>query len=147
MPTSSKVKKKIEGALPKQVKGKIYELGCGWGGIASLLASRYPHCEVLAFEVSPIPWLYTAIVKRLSRLPNMTLFWKDFFQESLGDADLIVCYLYPGAMERLKRKFDQELKPGTVVISNSFAIPGWEPQEVLQVGDFYRTKVYVYKKG
>jgi len=145
MPTSSKVKKVIENALPEKIEGKVYELGCGWGGLAFQLATHYPDQEILAYEVSPIPWLYTDIMRRIYRLPNMTLYWKDFFNESLSDAGLVVCYLYPAAMERLKKKFEAELSPGTVIISNTFAIPGWEPEQVVKVNDFYRTKVYVYR--
>jgi len=145
MPSSSKVKKALESALPEKVQGKIYELGCGWGALALRLAARYPDSDVLAYEVSPIPWLFTDIMRRISRMPNMKLYWKDFFHDSLSDAGLVVCYLYPGAMERLKKKFQNELSPGTTIISNTFAIPGWEPAQVIKVPDFYRTKIYVYK--
>jgi len=145
MPSSSKVKKALESALPDEVQGKIYELGCGWGALAFRLAARYPESEVHAYEVSPIPWLFTDIMRRIYRVPNMTLFWKDFFHDSLSDAGLVICYLYPGAMERLKKKLQNELSTGTVIISNTFAIPGWEPDRVIKVPDFYRTKIYVYK--
>lgn len=145
MPSSSKVKKCIEEILPDKIQGTVYELGCGWGGLAFLLALRYPESEVKAYEVSPIPWLYTYLLQRFYRLENMTLYWKDFFLDSLEDASLVVCYLYPGAMERLRKKFEKELKPGTLVVSNTFAIPEWEPEEVIKVNDFYRTKVYIYR--
>ncbi len=145
MPSSSKVKKCIEEVLPDRVEGKVYELGCGWGALAFRLASLYPEAEIQAYEVSPMPWLYTYILQRIYRFSNMTLYWKDFYLDSLEDASLIVCYLYPGAMERLKKKFEEELKPGTLIVSNTFAIPGWEPEQVIKVNDFYRTKVYVYR--
>ncbi len=32
----------------------------------------------------------------------------DFFNVDLKDAGLVVCYLYPGAMERLKDKFEKD---------------------------------------
>ena len=49
-------------------------------------------------------------------------------------------------MKRLKEKLEAELKPGTLVISNTFAIPGWAYEKMLEVDDLYRTKIYLYKR-
>ena len=38
----------------------------------------------------------------------------------------------------------QRLKPGTVVISNTFRMPGWEPEKVVQLNDLHRTSIYRY---
>jgi hypothetical protein len=62
-----------------------------------------------------------------------------------ADAKLILCYLYPGGMRKLKPKLEQELRPGTLIISNTFSIPGWEPVQVLPAEDFFHSAVYVYK--
>lgn len=145
MPSSSKAKDAIKNLLPSQIKGKIYELGCGFGALAFHLADLHPEAEIWAFEVSPVPWFYAYLTQRIYRFSNVKLFWEDFFRIPLGDATIVVCYLYPGAMDRLKEKFEKELSPGTLVISNTFAIPGWTPQEVIKVNDIYRTKVYLYK--
>ena len=64
---------------------------------------------------------------------------------SWTDHIAFVCYLYPGAMRQLKEKFIKELKPGTMIISNTFAIPGWIPQQVWEVNDLYKTKIYRYE--
>ena len=145
MPSTSKVMTAVEQALPKEIKGKVYELGCGFGALAVRIASLHPEGQVHAYEVSPIPWLVTFLRQKLYKQPNMTLHWDDFFRIDLGDATVVFCYLFPGAMERLQKKFEKELKPGTLVISNTFAIPGWEPEQVIKVPDLYRTKVYVYR--
>ncbi len=147
MPSSSKVKRVVEQALPTKIEGKIYELGCGWGTLAFRLAAYHPEAEIHAYEVSPLPWLFAYFRARLYPYPNFHLYWEDFFRTPLTDAKVVVCYLYPGAMERLKGKFEKELPPGTVIVSNTFAIPGWEPVQVIKVDDLYRTKVYVYLKG
>ncbi len=136
----------MKSALPSKIDGKIYELGCGWGALAFHLATLHPETEIRAFEVSPIPWLIAYITQRIYNFGNVRLYWEDFFRISLSDASIVVCYLYPGAMERLKQKFEKELSPGTLIISNTFAIPGWEPVDVIKVNDLYRTKIYVYRK-
>lgn len=143
MPTSQKACKRISEILPKlKENDKIYELGSGWGTLAWLLAKRYPDHWVVGYEISPIPFWASRLFFRRS---NLIFEKRNFFKENLGDAALIVCYLYPGAMRQLKDKFQKELKPGTQIVSNTFAIPGWEPKQVLEVNDLYKTKIYRYE--
>ncbi len=59
---------------------------------------------------------------------------------------MVVCYLYPGAMRKLKDKFEQELAPGTLVVSNTFSISGWKPINVIDTHDLYNTHIYLYEK-
>lgn len=144
MPTSLKAKKCLLEALPK-LSGIVYELGSGWGTLAFPIASRHPDVLVIGYETSPFPYFYSKILSLLKRLPNLKLIRKDFFKISLTDASVVVCYLYPGAMQKLKVKFSEELKPGTLIISNTFAIPGWRPEKVIVVKDLYRSRIYIYK--
>lgn len=145
MPTSQKTKKQIFFNLPKKINtGKIYELGSGWGTLAFPLASHYPRNEVIAIENSLIPYLFSQGWAFATSYSNLTILKRNFYSVSLEDASLVVCYLYPQAMIQLKTKFEQELKPGTWVISNTFAIPGWKPEQIFQVSDIYQTKIYLY---
>lgn len=147
MPTSRKAKRCLLELLPKEVQGDIFELGSGWGTLAFPLARRYPHCKVVGYETSPVPFWFSKLRQVFARTPNLHLQHHDFFQEPLHEASLLVCYLYPGAMRQLKVKLAQELRPGTVVISNTFSIPGWKAEEIREVGDIYYTKVYLYRIG
>ena len=47
-----------------------------------------------------------------------------------------------GSMTQLSTKLRSELSPDTVVVSNTFALPGWVPDEHVQLKDWYRTKIY-----
>jgi len=143
MPTSYKVKNKLFSLLPMEIKGKIYELGSGWGTLLLLLAEKYPQYQILGLESSPLPFWFSKL--RLRPYPNVKVVREDFFSKNLSDTGLVVCYLYPGAMEKLKLKFEAELRPGAVVISNTFAVPGWVPENMFIVNDLYRTKIYFYK--
>ncbi|MBS0654888.1 MAG: SAM-dependent methyltransferase [Verrucomicrobia bacterium] len=140
MPTAPKVAKKLLEVIPVKEGARIVELGSGWGTLAFLLAQKYPSCRVLGFENSPLPYLFSRVRQR----PNLCFKYKDFFDESFAEADLIVCYLCPSLMKRLKEKFEKELRPGTVVVSHTFAVPGWEAQRVVFVDDLYRTPIYIY---
>lgn len=145
MPTTPSAKHTLFSALPKLEKGTIYELGAGWGTLAIPLAKHFPQCSVVGIESSPVPFFISTLYRAFHRLPNLVLKRKDFFTEDLANASLVVCYLYPDAMRRLKDKLIQELPPGTWVVSNTFAIPGWEPENVENVDDFFGSKIYTYK--
>lgn len=139
MPSSRKAKEAIALLLPEQVEREVYELGAGWGTLLPLL-EKYPHA--LAFELSPLPWL----ISRLRAPKNVSVLRKDFFQHNLSDAGLVVCYLFPRVMARLKVKFEKELPEGCWVVSNTFAVPGWVPVKVVVLDDLYKTKVYLYRR-
>ena len=64
----------------------------------------------------------------------------------MSGAELVVCYLFPGGMEKLKPKLEREVKPGAIVISNTFAISGWKATEILFASDLYRSPIYIYEK-
>ena len=144
MPSNRKVKRALLSHLPAVQEGKIYELGSGWGGVAFLLARRYPNCQIVAFEGSWIPYFCAKLLHRFYCFPNLTFLRRNFFDHPLDDATGLFCYLYSGAMKKLKVKFEEELHPGTWVISNTFAVPGWSPERAVALKDFYRSELYVY---
>lgn len=145
MPTTRRVKIKFIDSLPKQIIGPIYELGAGWGSLAFPLADRYPLCKVIAYENSFVPYVFCRLRLMWYPLPNLTIVRKSFFQVSLSDASLVVCYLFPGAMSQLKGKFQDELSDRTIIATHTFSIPGWQPIYQEDVKDLYHTTIYHYK--
>lgn len=69
---------------------------------------------------------------------------KDLYRYPYGEADIVVCYLFPGAMKRLSPIFAERLPPHARVVSICFALPDWRPERIVTCGDVYRTKLYVY---
>jgi predicted O-methyltransferase YrrM len=144
-PTGYKVQCLILEICPLIPSGKIAELGSGWGILALALANHYPDQQVIGYEISPIPYVFSRCLKLFVHSPFLQLKRKNFFYVSLKEFDLIICYLYPGAMHQLKTKFEKELRPGTIIISHTFAVPGWTPSHFYKVDDLYQTPIYVYK--
>lgn len=147
MPTSPKAKRILLDNLPNHRRGIIFELGSGWGTLAFPLAQKYPNCTIVAYENSPIPYFISKIRLSFSRHKNLHIKRQDFYHASFENATMIICYLYPGAMQRLKRKLGNELMQGTFVISNTFSIPGWQTYKILEVRDMYHSKIYMYIKS
>lgn len=147
MPTSEKVKRKVLDSIPPETQGTIIDLGSGWGNVVMQLAKKFPHCHIVGYESSPIPYYFSRIWLLFAKLPNARIYRKNFFEEDISDSVLVYCYLYPGAMKKLREKFLSELKPGTIVFSNTFAVPDWEPVHVVSVKDIYNTRIYMYMKS
>lgn len=137
MPTTRKAKLAVISLFPGDVNGTIYELGSGWGTLMKPLCEHFPDKKIVGIENSPVPYLF-------SKLRYTNIEYGNFFNKDLSDSGLVICYLYPAAMKKLKSKFEKELKPGTWVISNTFAIPGWTPVKKITVSDIYNTPVYLY---
>ncbi|QLH35887.1 MAG: methyltransferase [Parachlamydiaceae bacterium] len=78
MPTASKTKMLLFKHLPKEKEGVIYELGSGWGTLAFPLARRYPSSTIIAYENSPIPYLFSKMGLFASGLHNLIFLRHNF---------------------------------------------------------------------
>lgn len=143
-PTSTTVKREVLKMLPN-IKGNIAELGSGWGTLAFALARHYPKNHVIAYEISPVPYYISKLISRFLSYQNLTFIRQDFFSCNLEQTSLVVCYLYPKAMRQLKEKFEKELPPYSYVLSHTFAIPGWDPIQLVKAKDLYQTPIYLYQ--
>ncbi|MDR3624395.1 MAG: hypothetical protein P4L16_04560 [Chlamydiales bacterium] len=147
VPTSFKVRDKLLHSLPQEVNNPIVELGTGFGTLFFTLPKCFPHHTIIGYENSLIPFLYTWLLLKLKGCRNVSIYKKNFFSVSLEGNGLILCYLYPGAMEKLAKKFKTECKKGTWFVSHTFALPGITPLIVYEANDLYKTKIYLYKSS
>ncbi len=142
MPSPVACKKLLKKQWPLIGKGKIYDLGSGWGGMLKLLNRAYPKHSIIGIEGALIPYLSSRI---FSRTKKVKIFKKNFHLSSFEDAALVYCYLYPGAMEKLSDQLKKELPKGGYVISAVFAMPRWEPIKVFYLNDLLKSKLYIYQ--
>jgi trans-aconitate methyltransferase len=145
-PTSRKQKEVLLRAITANPAGPVYDLGSGWGTLAIALAKRFPDCKIIGIENSPIPYIASRVVHFFYGFQNLRFKRANFMNVSFEDAAVIVCYLFPGGMRKLKPKLEM-LQPGTIVISNTFSVPGWKPEQTFHAKDLYRSAVYVYCIG
>jgi trans-aconitate methyltransferase len=145
MPTMPWTLRRILRLFPEEVTGTIHELGSAWGGAAFALARAYPRARIVGVEQSPLPWLWSRIRSAFAALPNLEFRRGDFFQETFQETDILFCYLSPEIMTKLKQKCEKELRPGGMVISHAFAMPGWTPETTEKLPGIYPTPVYVYR--
>lgn len=126
-------------------KGRIYELGAGYGTLAIAIARLFPQMEIVAVELSPVIYACLCIRKRINRLENLTLIRQNIFNVSLYDASIVICYLFPKAMRRLDAGQFQNLPKGTAIISNSFSIPTRKAEQVIESNDLFKSDIMLYK--
>jgi len=111
---------------------KVYDLGSGNGKLLFLAAEK--GATAIGLEINPLLVLWTWIRKMLSRqsktgfnpADGVTVRWQNFWHTNLSDADVVFVYLLPWRMEKLAAKLKKELKPGTLIVSNSFIFPNWK---------------------
>ncbi|WP_246942993.1 methyltransferase [Bacillus pinisoli] len=144
-PTSYKVKKNLLKLLEEESPHKIVDLGAGWGTLVFPIAKQHPEATVVGYENSLIPFLFMKIRQMVSKTPNLMIERRNFYKENLSSYDIVICYLFPLGMKKLKDKFTHELKNGTSIYTHTFSIPGWTPTQKWKVKDLYRSTIFQYK--
>ena len=125
--------------------GPIIDLGSGWGNFVIRIAKKNPQRQVVGYELSLLPWLTSTLLKKVLGLKNLTLYRQNFLNVNWSGASVVVCYLYPEAMDRIKDKLLLEQPKVDFLISNNFALPSWQSCKVVQLDDFYKSPIYLYK--
>jgi hypothetical protein len=123
---------------------RIAELGCGWGGLLLRAAHHFPTAAIHGYEMFFLPRWVTQL--RCLGQQRISISGDDFFAQNLSDYDLLFCYLSPQLMSALQEKSQRELRPGTIIVSNAFAMPDFVPiatATVAFVGQ--KIDVYVYR--
>jgi len=123
----------------------LFDLGAGDGRII-IEAARKFGAHAVGVEISPEH--ITRIKERLAATGTRAdLIESDIFEVNLASADVITIYLSESANARLVQKLDDELKPGTRIVSLDYPLPGWVPKRELEVAasGIPRT-IYLYQK-
>lgn len=121
---------------------RFVDLGAGIGSVLCPLSSALPQARLTGIENAPATWLVGRI--RTAGLLNCTWRWGDLWHASLGEYDVVYAFLSPAPMPRLWEKVQREMPPGSLFISNSFAVPGVEASRIIDVDDARRTRLYCY---
>lgn len=130
-------------ALIPEGKGhKMADLGSGTGGLLLRLARGRPNCRFVGIETAPLPYLLARLTKRRR---NLELRWGDFWRDDLAEYDIVYAFLSPVPMARLWDKARAEMQPGSLLVSNSFPVPGMAPAHVVDVPDRRLTRLYCYR--
>jgi hypothetical protein len=122
---------------------RFLDLGAGIGSVLRPLARIRPKAQFSGIENAPATWLIGYLAT--SGLSNCTWLWGDFWRLSLAKYDVVYAFLSPAPMSALWIKAQREMRPGGLLISNSFDIPEVAPSQIIDVGDARNTRLYCYQ--
>ena len=115
---------------------KIAELGSGDGRVCIALAKN--GAEVHGFEMNPfLVWLSKRKIRKLGLQNKVFIHWKNFWKVNLSQYNKVVMFQFNTIAGKLGKKFKQELKPGTRIVSHWWRIPRWEIKEKIGRVYFY----------
>lgn len=122
---------------------RLVDLGAGVGTVVRVLARARPDGRLTGVENAPASWLIGRL--RTARLTNCRWIWGNLWQTNLAAFDVAYAFLSPAPMAALWEKAKREMQPGSLLISNSFPIPGVEATRVFAVADGRQTQIYCYR--
>ena len=154
--SSGKVRRELESLLPSPASGggaggegkpdfRFVDLGSGLGGVLTHLARIRPDGQYTGVESAPLPFLWSWLHIRFGGYRNCEVRWGNIWDCDLAQYDVVFAYLSPVPMERLWQKARAEMRPGSVFISSTFAVPDQAPHETVQVDDLHRSTLLVWK--
>ncbi|MBK7047225.1 MAG: class I SAM-dependent methyltransferase [bacterium] len=128
--------------LPERPGLKVIDLGCGLGGWLLRLKAARPDLVASGVEMAPLNFLVSRL--RLSRRAEVRL--GSIWETDLSGYDVVYAYLSPAPMPRLWEKVRREMRPGSLFISNSFDVPGFPPDETVELHDLSRARLLVWRR-
>ena len=130
-------------AVPMTAEQKLVDLGCGDGRVLREAQKRYG-VRAVGYEINPLAYLKARIFSFGTN--NIKIRHQNFWEADLSDADVVFCYLYPDVMKRLATKLVASLKPGAVIVSSNFSLPGFAPSQVIRLASsLHNDPIFVYQ--
>ncbi|MFH1444451.1 MAG: hypothetical protein ABIG34_03605 [Candidatus Peregrinibacteria bacterium] len=126
VPTSKQVSEEMIRFADLRGDETVYDLGAGDGRILITAKRLHPGIRAIGWEYVPTVWL----------LGKLRIWWSgqkitfrlgDSKKQNLHDADCLFLYLFGTVMPSLEERLNQELKPGTKVVSYVFPFPHRQP--------------------
>jgi len=114
----------------------VYDLGCGDGRIVISAAKKYG-AHGVGIDINADRIEEARENAHAAGVAGQVVFeTKDLFENDIHDATVVALYLLPEVNMRLRPLLLSELRPGTRVVTHSFAMGDWAPdKEIVVDGD------------
>jgi len=107
----------------------VYDLGCGDGRIV-VTAARDFGARGIGVDIDPERIRESRQNVRDAKVGDrVEIKYADLFEMDFSDADVVALYLLPALNLRLRPRILDELRPGTRIVSNSFDMDDWKPDQ------------------
>src|ERR1700724_435583 len=113
----------------------VYDLGCGDGRIVIAAAKEYGAHSV-GIDINPQRIQEAKENAKKAGVESLVHFEEnDLFDADIHGASVVTLFLLSSVNLKLRPKLQQELKPGTRIVSNTFDMGDWKPDKELTLGD------------
>ena len=103
---------------------KVADLGCGDGSVL-IEAVKHGAASGDGWEIEPLVWLDSRFKIHDLRMGNkVKTHFGDMWGADLSPYDLIYVYQLTRFAKRFREKIQRECRPGTIVVANTYPIPG-----------------------
>ena len=121
----------------------LYDLGCGDGRIV-IAAAQKAGARGVGVDLDPERIKESIENARKAHVTDRVQFFqRDLFQTKIGNATVVMLYLWPEVNLKLRPKLFQELKPGTRVVSHSHDMGDWEPDQTITAPGGHKIHLWV----
>jgi precorrin-6B methylase 2 len=122
--------------VAKVGKGDIvYDLGSGDGRIVIAAVKEFGAAKGTGIDINPVRISEANENAKTAGVTDRVRFLnQDLFETDLSEATVVTLYLLPSLNVKLMPKLMKELKPGSRVVSHSFDMGDWKPEQTLDVG-------------
>jgi SAM-dependent methyltransferase len=133
VPTPSEVVKGMLELAKVTKDDLVIDLGCGDGGIV-VAAARDFGARSIGVDIDPQRVREArANVEQAKVGERARIIEGDLFEQDLKAATVVTLYLLPRLNEKLKPRLWRDLKVGSRVVSNSFDMGDWKPDQTIDV--------------
>ena len=108
----------------------VYDIGCGDGRIVILAAEEFG-ARGVGIDIDPEMIAKSReLAEKVGVSDRVEFRLGDATKMDLSEATVVTIYLVPKSNAILRPQFDEQLRPGTYVVSHNYVIPGWEDKEI-----------------
>lgn len=108
----------------------LYDLGAGDGRVLLMAAGEF-NARAVGVEVGPVQCMLIHLRALASGYrERIQVKWGNYFRADLKDADVVFLYATSKETVKLAAHLQEEMKPGSRLLSISADFPEWEPSDI-----------------
>jgi ribosomal protein L11 methylase PrmA len=121
----------------------VYDLGCGDGRVVISAARKYG-ARGVGVDIDPVRIKESLANVQKEKVEKLVEIRQgDALKvDDLSRATVVMTYMLPEFMAKLKPVLLRHLKPGTRIVAHDYPLPGWEPDDTATITS--KTRLYAH---
>lgn len=122
---------------------RFIDLGCGPAGTLLSLARQFPQAHFVGVETAPLSFAIAWL--RALRRGNCQIRYQSLWRTDLSAFDVVYCFLSPAPMEALWVQACEQMPAGSLLISNTFEVPGQPADQQIELHDWRNSRLLLWR--